>query len=262
MVGSRHLMPLFLAAAALCVASAEAVALESRLSEAHSAMIDHCASGAASMESVLPRPHGVDVRDLGLARYRVLHPAYRWRNGITATVFWVGEEPRPGNPVGNDKSSWDPYWQQTFGGFDSPDARNGYLPAGFYPMQSPFYIALPFNDMDPATGKLRAGADQYIPWYWEDFRGPAITVCDGRWVAIRYGGRTCYAQWRDVGPFRTDDVDYVFGPKPPLPNRNDNAGIDVSPAVRDFLGIASGAKVDWKFVDDEEVAGGPWGAWR
>ncbi|QQL44527.1 hypothetical protein [Sulfuriroseicoccus oceanibius] len=253
---------MILAFAIASVHSVNAVGLSGRLADAHEAMMDRCAIGAASMESVLPRPHGVDVRDLGLARYRVLDPTYRWRDRITATVFWVGEEARPGNPVSNDKSSWDPYWQQTFGGFDAPDARNGYLPIGFYPDQSPFYVALPFNDIDPSTGLLREGADHYIPWYWEDYRGPGITVCDGRWVAIRYNGKVCYAQWRDVGPFRTDDVDYVFGQNRPLPNRNDDAGIDVSPAVRDFLAIKSGAKVDWRFVDDEEVAAGPWDAWR
>lgn len=263
MVGVRNQLNLRVAVTWLAgVATASAVALDARLAEAHESMINRCASDAVSMESVLPRPHGIDVRDLGLARFQVKHQAYRWRKRITATVFWVGEEPRPGNPVGNDKSSWDPYWQQTFGGFDSPYDRNGLFPVGFYPMQSPFYIALPFNDINPTTGYLRKGADSYIPWYWEDYRGPGITVCDGRWLAVRCNGKICYAQWRDVGPFRTDDVDYVFGDKGPLPNRNADAGIDVSPAVRDFLGLKSGAKVDWRFVDSDEITQGPWDAWR
>lgn len=236
--------------------------LSKRLDAVHAAAIDAVGSDAPSLLSILPRRVLYDVRDLGFERYLLKHPAYNWRKEIVATIFWVGEEPRPGNPVGNDKSSWDPYWQQTFGGYDDPDFRDGYLPAGFYPLQSPFYVALPFNDIDPKTGILREGADEYIPWFWEDYRGPGITVLNGRWIEIKFGNKTCFAQWRDVGPFRTDDVDYVFGSNRPLPNRNDNAGIDLSPAVRDVLGLRSGQKVDWRFVDVSEVAEGPWSSWK
>ena len=232
------------------------------LDRVHDSAIDAVASDAPSLVSILPRPLRFDVRDLGFERYTIKNPAYNWRKDIVATVFWVGEEPRPGNPVGNDKSSWDPYWQQTYGGYDDPVNRNGYLPAGFYPLQSPFYVALPFNDIDPKTGVLREGADDYIPWFWEHYRGPGLTVLNGRWVEIRFGDRRCFAQWRDVGPFRTDDVDYVFGVHRPLPNRNENAGIDLSPAVRDALGLRSGQKVDWRFVDESELAPGPWDSWR
>ncbi len=256
------------ASVALCfaVSALTAVAVESPLSRqldaVHSAAIEAVGSDAPSLISILPRRVLHDVRDLGFERYLLKDPAYNWRKGIVATIFWVGEEPRPGNPVGNDKSSWDPYWQQTFGGYDDPDRRDGYLPVGFYPLQSPFYVALPFNDIDPKTGLLREGADDYIPWFWEDYRGPGITVLNGRWIEIKFGHRICYAQWRDVGPFRTDDVDYVFGANRPLPNRNGNAGIDLSPAVRDMLGLRSGQKVDWRFVDVSEVTEGPWASWR
>jgi hypothetical protein len=53
----------------------------------------------------------------------------------------------------------------------------------------------------------------------------------------------------------------VFGNETPRPNRNKAAGIDVSPAVRDFLKLRSGAKVEWRFVDDREVPNGPWHDW-
>ena len=39
---------------------------------------------------------------------------------------------------------------------------------------------------------------------------------------------------------------------------NRGAGLDVSPAVRDFLGMGSTDVTDWKFVDFEEVPTGPW----
>ncbi len=75
----------------------------------------------------------------------------------------------------------------------------------------------------------------------------------GRWVAIHYNGKTCFAQWEDVGPFRTDDWSYVFGNSRPLNQSNNGAGLDVSPAVRDFLGLRSGERCHWRFVDLHEV---------
>jgi hypothetical protein len=79
------------------------------------------------------------------------------------------------------------------------------------------------------------------------------------WVAVRYGKKVCYAQWSDVGPFVTDDWAYVFGSNPqPKTDGNNGAGLDVSPAVRDYLGIFSGCRTDWRFCDISEVPDGPW----
>jgi hypothetical protein len=97
-----------------------------------------------------------------------------------------------------------------------------------------------------------------IPWFWQNYMGKGISVCKGRWISIRHGEKTCYAQWEDVGPFEVDHWQYVFGHEKPRPNRNGNAGIDLSPAVRDYLGITSGATVSWRFVENEQVAEGPW----
>ena len=184
-----------------------------------------------------------------------------WRPRVQATVFWVGEQPTPRNPTPNDASAWDPHWVHTFGGYDDPQDRRGYLPAGFSPRQSPFYIALPYNDIGP-HGFHKEEAPDVIPWYWKEYRGPSISVCHERWVAIHYNKRVCYAQWRDVGPFRTNDWEYVFKGRRPQPNRNANAGIDVSPAVRDFLQMPGNVPVDWRFVEDYEVPQGPWSHWQ
>ena len=70
-------------------------------------------------------------------------------------------------------------------------------------------------------------------------------MCKGRWLEIRRGLKSCYAQWEDVGPFRTDSAGYVFGNERPPPNANRGAGIDVSPAVRDYLGLGSLDVVDF-----------------
>jgi hypothetical protein len=68
-----------------------------------------------------------------------------------------------------------------------------------------------------------------------------------------------YAQWEDCGPFRTDHWQYVFGNDRPKPNLNHGAGLDVSPAVRDYLGLSSTYDVcDWKFVEVSEIPVGPW----
>ena len=58
--------------------------------------------------------------------------------------------------------------------------------------------------------------------------------------------------------FRTDNWQYVFGNERPKPNLNKGAGLDVSPAVRDYLGIDETDVTDWKFVDFSEVPRGPW----
>lgn len=183
-----------------------------------------------------------------------------WKRNVISTVFWVGELPAQNNPTPNNKSAWDQNWESNFGGYDDPDRRNGYLPAGFTPALNPFYIALPYNDVAKG-GVHRPEASEVIPWFWESYRGDGISVCKGRWVAIHHDGRVCYAQWEDVGPFEVDHWQYVFGKESPRPNRNKAAGIDLSPAVRDFLQIRSGAAVEWRFAEDYEVPNGPWKNW-
>jgi hypothetical protein len=97
-----------------------------------------------------------------------------------------------------------------------------------------------------------------IPWFRNYFRKPGKTVLKGRWIAIHLNGKTCFAQWEDVGPFRTDDWSYVFGQSRPINQQNGGAGLDVSPAVRDYLGLRSGQRCHWRFVELHEVRPGPW----
>ena len=183
-----------------------------------------------------------------------------WKRNVVATVFWVGELAGEHNPVPNTQSAWDQNWQQNFGGYDHPERRDGWCPEGFTPRLNPFYVALPYNDV-ARGGVHRPEASEAIPWFWESYRGDGISVCKDHWVAIHHGGRVCYAQWEDVGPFEVDHWQYVFGKEAPRPNRNQSAGIDLSPAVRDFLGLRSGAVVEWRFVDEHRVPKGPWLDW-
>ncbi len=69
-----------------------------------------------------------------------------------------------------------------------------------------------------------AGSAKVIPWFKEAYKGPAVSVCKDRWIAIRKGNRMVYAQWEDAGPFRTDHWQYVFGNERPKPNLNHGAG--------------------------------------
>ena len=48
-------------------------------------------------------------------------------------------------------------------------------------------------------------------------------------------------------------------PDRPLPNLNGGAGLDVSPAVRDYIGMNATRDVcSWRFVEPSEVPSGPW----
>ena len=182
---------------------------------------------------------------------------YPWKENIVTTVFWIGEGTTARNPTPNRASSWDPNWLGNYGGVDHPDRRNGYLPVSFVPGQNPFYCALPYNDVTRGTTKSESSF--VIPWFRQAFQQAGHSVCKDRWLAIRHGSRICYAQWEDCGPFRTDHWQYVFGKERPKPNLNQGAGLDVSPAVRDFLGMNATQDVcDWKFVEFNEVPTGPW----
>ena len=183
---------------------------------------------------------------------------YQWKTGIVTTTFWVGENATKNNPVPNHASCWDPIWSKNYGGFDNPDRnqRAEYMPAKFVPQQNPFYVALPYNDV--TKGAQKPEASLVIPWFKKDFQAAGKSVCKGRWIAIRFGDRVAYAQWEDCGPFRTDHWQYVFGNERPKPNLNKGAGLDVSPAVRDYLGMNDTDVTDWKFVEFNEVPQGPW----
>jgi hypothetical protein len=226
------------------------------------------AAWADAQTSALPR---VSV-PTGSAQYQPVSPAapvtrtiYPWKTRITCTVFWIGERPTQNNPTPNCKSSWDQQWAANFGGYDDPEPSNRianhalgeFRPKGFVPKLNPFYVALPYNDVINHRAH-KPEAARVIPWFSRMRPEPGDTVCKGRWLQIYRNGRSCYAQWEDCGPWVTDDWEYVFGNKPPKNPQNGQAGLDISPAVRDFFDLKSGQKVHWRFVDDGQVPYGPW----
>jgi len=213
-------------------------------------------TGPVASESALPRVYAPTVSRSQAAPAR----KYPWKKDIVATIFWIGEEPSPRNPVPNAKSSWDTNWQRNYGGYDDPAPENRtahYCPTAFTPGLNPFYIALPYNDV-MTGGKSKPESSKVIPWHAKHFDRPGRTVLKSRWIAIEYKGKVCFAQWEDCGPFVTNDYEYVFGTKRPKNKKNNGAGIDISPAVRDFLGLQSGGRCNWRFVELPEVGPGPW----
>lgn len=174
----------------------------------------------------------------------------------TTTVFWVGEKADASNGyIANDASAWDSNWQTHFGGIDDPEKRCGYVPCAFTPMENPFYIALPYNDLD-SNGKPRVDAGQYIPWWTSS--NPPLSQLKNRWVEISYKSRTCYGQWQDVGPYIDYDADYVFGSSAPRNTFGLRAGLDVSPALNDCLHLGGTGVAGWRFVEFADVPPGPW----
>jgi hypothetical protein len=183
--------------------------------------------------------------------------SYPWRIGITTTVFWVGE-PTSLHSQDNSHSAWDREWLANYGGTDTPlsSSRENFRPIAFVPRENPFYVALPYNDQCP--GGIRSEASKVIPWFDPVLAAQGQSNLKGRWLAIRKAALTCFAQWEDVGPFQIDHWEYVFGSERPRPNRNQDAGLDVSPAVRDYLGLEPIDVTDWRFVEQGEVPDGPW----
>ena len=185
---------------------------------------------------------------------------YPWHRNIMTTIFWIGERPTARNPVPNNRSAWDANWARNYGGYDNPDTRyrdpKTYAPRGFFPRQNPFYCALPYCDV--SRGNTKSEVKKVVPWFRDCFEKEGKSVLKGRWVAIHHGGRTVFAQWEDCGPFRTDHWQYVFGNERPRPNLNRGAGLDISPAARDYLGMGKNDICDWKFVDAASVPDGPW----
>jgi hypothetical protein len=182
---------------------------------------------------------------------------YFLHENITVTIFWIGEEAKEENGwVPNTKSAWDDKWQDHFGGVDDPGNRNGYYPAGFTPNQNPFYFAMPYNDFNGSGRK--AEVYDIIPWADSEDWAEFDSMCKNQWIKVTKGDKSAYVQWEDTGPFREDDAGYVFGEDRPKDEKDEIAGLDVSPAVRDYLSLKNYDTVHWQFVDAEDVPEGPW----
>ena len=178
-------------------------------------------------------------------------------DGIVTTVFWVGETADANNAnISNTSSAWDDNWQASYGGVDDPTSRNGYLPALFAPHENPFYVALPYNDFDGAGN--RKGTAGSCANAAALAGNTSVSWCKNTWLKISHAGKTAYAQWEDVGPLLEDDAAYVFGSAGPANTWGAKAGLDVSPAIRDYLGLQNVDTTSWSFVGAGGVPAGSW----
>ncbi len=183
---------------------------------------------------------------------------YPIHKNISTTFFWAGEEAGKDNKnISNLPSAWDEDWVKHFGGIDSPKKRSGFSPAGFAPKENTFYFALPYNDFDE-KGQHKNAAGNVISWASAKKWGAMESICKNQWIKITKNGKVVYAQWEDVGPFGEDDTAYVFGSAQPKSKENEHAGLDVSPAVRDYLALSDIDTTDWQFVAGDQVPDGPW----
>lgn len=204
---------------------------------------------------------------------------YPLHTGIVATTFWVGEIFDASAPDGSQMiSTYDSKWYANYGGCDGDEssgtcqteirtAANGFYPNKMTPKQNPFYLDLPFDDVNDATAFAQRA--QVIPWANDPgYAGKAndqnFSYMKNRWVKLMYKQKTCYAQIEDAGPGQYHDVTYVFGATDARPanTRYGGAGMDVSPAVVGYLGFTelNGIQpgVSWQFVDAIDVPTGPW----
>lgn len=182
--------------------------------------------------------------------------AFVFHESIITTTFWVGEAANSDNGyIANTSSTWDQAWEQHFGGLDDPTHRNNFAPAGFIPKENSFYVALPYSDVDSNDNRKTNATScplssilkmQHISW------------CKNSWIAVHHNGKVAYAQWEDAGPFGENDAAYVFGAAQPRNTTGEHAGLDVSPAIHDYLGLQDVDRCDWSFVASATVPSGPW----
>lgn len=210
---------------------------------------------------------------------RVAPKVYPWHTGITATTFWVGELFDPNADDGSQEvSAYDNDWLASYGGCDGilADGRcetevrtsaNDYFPTQMTPQQNPFYLDLPFDDVNDDTAFRMRG--DVVPWaddepYADRIDDRGFSLMKDRWVMLRRGDRVCFGQVEDAGPGEYHDAEYVFGTDDARPanTRYGGAGLDVSPALNGCLGFSAvnGATdlVDWRFIEEHAVPRGPW----
>lgn len=165
---------------------------------------------------------------------------YLLHRNISTTYFWAGEDAGADNgDISNHSSCWDESWDS--------HCKN----------ENPYYFALPYNDFDD-NGHRKAEALKIIPWVNSKNWAGDESLCKNQWIKITHDGKVAYAQWEDAGPFGEDDAAYVFGTAGPKSKTNDHAGLDVSPAIKNYLGLDDVDKTDWQFIDAKDIPAGPW----
>ena len=111
------------------------------------------------------------VRD---AAREALWRTYPWHTHIVSTTFWVGEIFDPSAPDGSQVySTYDSQWERHYGGCDGVVrrgrceterrlARRQFFPSSMRPRENPFYLDLPFDDLDESHRVPRARSSRSL----------------------------------------------------------------------------------------------------
>jgi hypothetical protein len=263
------------AACVMAVAAAAALSSCVQSPKTHTSAPAHTATASPTTTPtrfIPPRPTAPSPRPSPL-------DPYPWHTNIVSTTFWVGEIFDPNASDGSQViSTYDAHWYANYGGCDGVivkktcdtqkrTATNGYFPVSMTPKQNPFYLDLPFDDINDPGAYARRG--QVIPWatspaYAPYIHDPNVSLMKNRWVELQKDGKTCYGQIEDAGPGEYNDANYVFGTNNARPEntRYGGAGLDVSPALNGCLGFAElngdTDRLSWRFITANQVPKGPW----
>lgn len=236
-------------------------------------------AGAALTACFPWQPDGAPPTGVPLPSPGERGPFFSWHRDIPATTFWIGEVFDPDAPDGSQVvSAYDSRWMESYGGCDGvivdgeceTEPRleaDGWFPTSMTPLENPFYLDLPFDDVNDPRGF--AWRDAVVPWageppYSSHVGDRGFSYLKNRWVELVFEDRRCFGQVEDAGPGRYDDAAYVFGggDARPANERFGGAGLDVSPALTACLGFPEldgiTPHVDWRFVDESVVPPGPW----
>jgi len=154
---------------------------------------------------------------LKLSRQRALAiQRFPWKRIIVTTVFWVGEEAGANNPCRTTEVPGTPNWTGNYGGLDNPIRRRDATIFRWHFPPPDILLFVRCRTTMSRTASLTE-APLVIHGSNRTYTGPGQSVCKDRWVANSKGNRTCYAQWEDCGPFRTDHFQYVFQNERPKP---------------------------------------------
>jgi hypothetical protein len=131
------------------------------------------------------------------------------------------------------------------------------------PLENPFYLGLPYDDVNDPLGLAMRGV--VVPWahdppYASRVSDRGYSLMKNRWVEILGpNGGACYGQVEDAGPRVYDDWRYVFGghDERPANRRFNGSGMDVSPALNGCLGFkdlnGQDDRVSWRFLELSQV---------
>jgi hypothetical protein len=243
-------------------------------------------TSTAVMRKLPKYPHHIGMRQLcrsPIKHYNIpiINAGTRPKSAIAST-FYIHEPAGSSNAgISNVPTAWDDLASKDYGvpdgwgpinGVSGPTfKRRGLCPAAGIPKEGLAYVAIQVVDHDGRIYKKAFPwvkyAARFLPQlrkfkdgHFADWQSPFKNL----WVEVHYHGLVAYGQVEDTGPSkftdgRAADFPYVFGRARHTKNRYGlHAGIDLSPALTDYLGTDGGARVTWRIIPSDLVPNGWW----